>query len=185
MTLAVLLDMRATTLTRVFQPYRLGRADMRGRWSLARASFPASQRAEAHLQPFASRILQAQANGGSRAALRAIRRASTRTEYRNQRFTRLAAHRTIGLNGPDVCCRAITLLAFVTLFAFVPWGTLRSPVDPVLQPDPACRGRLGCLAHLVDLRDLGAQDHPLDRGPVRKRQARAINRLLRWRRFSL
>jgi len=126
MTLAVLLDMRATTLTRVFQPYRLGRADMRGRWSLARASFPASQRAEAHLQPFASRILQAQANGGSRAALRAIRRASTRTEYRNQRFTRLAAHRTIGLNGPDVCCRAITLLAFVTLFAFVPWGTLRS-----------------------------------------------------------
>jgi hypothetical protein len=57
-------------------------------------------------------------------------------------------------------------------------------VDPVLQPDPACRGRLGCLGHLVDLRDLVAQDHPLDRGLVRKRQARAINRLLRWRRFS-
>jgi hypothetical protein len=70
-----------------------------------------------------SRLLDAETDCGDGPALRTIRGATARTEHRHQRFTRLATHRPIGLNGPDVRCPGIT---FVALVSFVTRGSLRT-----------------------------------------------------------
>jgi hypothetical protein len=57
------------------------------------------------------------------AALRSIRSAAARTEYRHQCLVYLAAYRAIGLNGTDIdaCC-----LTFVALFPFRALRPLRA-----------------------------------------------------------
>src|ERR1019366_7265098 len=73
-----------------------------------------------------SRLLDAQTDRGSRPALRTIRSATARTEHRHQRFARLATHRPIGLDGPDVRCPGITFVALVSFVARGSLGTLRT-----------------------------------------------------------
>jgi hypothetical protein len=68
-----------------------------------------------------SRLLQTQANSWRCAALCAIRRTAAWTENRHESFARLAAHRSIGLDGSDIGRRGIALVA---LIAFVPRSTL-------------------------------------------------------------
>jgi hypothetical protein len=83
------------------------------------------------LEPEVSGFLQAQTNRGRSPALGTVRRPTARTEHGYQRFTRLAAHRTIGLDGPDVRGRSIALVAFS---AFLTRGSLRS----LRSLGPAC-----------------------------------------------
>jgi hypothetical protein len=74
-------------------------------------------------EPEDSGLLQAQANRWRSPALRTVRRPTARTEHGYQRFTRLAAHRPFGLDGPDVRGRSVALVAFS---AFLTRGSLRS-----------------------------------------------------------
>jgi hypothetical protein len=69
------------------------------------------------------RLLQTKTYRRRRAALRRVRRAAARTEYRHQGFASFTAHSAISLNSADIDAARSPLIA---LIAFVSGRTLRA-----------------------------------------------------------
>jgi len=91
------------------------------------------------------------------AAFRPVGGTAARTEYRHQGLVRLAAHRSIRLNGADA--RSITLVALVTLVAFCTLfsGAPCGPCGPVPRPALERLECPGCLGALRSCRTLRAR----------------------------